>query len=179
MRIGIFASSRQVSVDLFEKEIKDVMMSISKSKNQPISITYGGGDKGLMGVVRREAHRLSIPIRGHNLKHWAVDPIEVIYPNLLERQQGIIKNSDVYIVLPGGIGTVYEMVQILCHNDVERIEKPILIYNVDGFYSTFLDFIEEMKGMGFIDFHMNMTVASTLPEVEKWLSKNVIKKNKL
>ena len=171
MRIGIFASSRQVSVDLFEKEIKDVVMCISKSKNQPISITYGGGDKGLMGVVRREAHLLSIPIRGHNLKNWAIDPTEAIYPDLLERQQGIIKNSDVYIVLPGGIGTVYEMVQILCHNDVERIEKPILIYNVDGFYSTFLDFIDEMKAIGFIDFHMNMTVASTLPEVEKWLVK--------
>jgi uncharacterized protein (TIGR00730 family) len=173
MRIGIFASSRDVSTELFEKDVTELIMSI-KNLNQKVSITYGGGDKGLMGVVRREARRLSIPIQGHNL----VDPTEVIHPNLLERQQGIVKNSDVCIVLPGGIGTVYEMVQILCNNDVERIEKPILIYNVDGFYSTFLDFIDEMKSLGFIDFHMNMTVASTLEEVEKWLIKSK-EKNKL
>ena len=177
MRIGIFASSRDVSTELFEKDVTELIMSI-KNLNQKVSITYGGGDKGLMGVVRREARRLSIPIQGHNLKNWAFDPTEIIHPNLLERQQGIVKNSDVCIVLPGGIGTVYEMVQILCHNDVERIEKPILIYNVDGFYSTFLDFIDEMKSLGFIDFHMNMTVASTLEEVEKWLIKSK-EKNKL
>lgn len=178
MRIGIFASSRDVSVQLFEKDVKNLIMMIKNVGNQSISITYGGGDKGLMGVVRREARLLSIPIQGHNLKKWAFDPTEVIHPNLLERQQGIVKNSDVCIVLPGGIGTVYEMVQILCHNDVERIEKPILIYNVDGFYSTFLDFIDEMKSLGFIDFHMNMTVASTLEEAEKWLIKSK-EKNKL
>ena len=167
MRIGIFASSRDVSVDLYEQEIKHLIGLI---KTKPLTtIVYGGGDKGLMGVVRREAHCLSIPIQGHNLKKWVVDPNEVIYPNLLERQQGIIKNSDVYIALPGGIGTVYEMVQIMCHNDVERIEKPLLIYNLDGFYTTFLDFIDEMKVMGFIDFHMNLTVASTLEEVDEWL----------
>jgi uncharacterized protein (TIGR00730 family) len=175
MRIGIFSSSRDISVELYGNEIKKVMNIICDfSKKKPIHIMYGGGNKGLMGVVKETSVELSIPITGHNLKKWCVDPKDIIYPNLLERQQGIVKNSDVYIAFPGGVGTVYEMVQIMAHNDVERIEKPILIYNVDNFFTTFIDFIDEMKGSGFIDFHMNVSVASTPEEVYEWLYKLVI-----
>lgn len=170
MRIGIFSSSRDVSVDLFGNEIKNVMNVIHTfSKKKPVHIMYGGGNKGLMGIVKQTSKALSIPITGHNLQKWCVDSSDIIYPNLLERQQGIVKNSDVYIALPGGIGTVYEMTQIMAHNDVERIEKPILIYNPYNFYTTFIDFIDEMKGSGFIDFHMNVTVAQTPEEVNEWL----------
>ena len=165
MKIGIFSSSKS---SVYELLVKHIFLMLS---NYRVHIIYGGGQKGLMGTVYHESKNHSIPITGHNLKKW-FDPElnDIIYQTLVERQNGIISDSELFLVLPGGIGTVYEMVQILCHNDVNEISKPIVILNVDHFYDTFIQFIDELKKSGFIESHMNLIIVSNVKELE-----NVIK----
>jgi uncharacterized protein (TIGR00730 family) len=173
-KIGIFASSKST---VFETVVKQLFIILS---NYPVHIVYGGGKKGLMGVVYTESKYNNIPITGHNLAKWFNPELnDIIYHTLVERQNGIVNDSNIFLVLPGGIGTVYEMVQILCHNDVNEISKPIIVFNIDGFYTTFIAFIEEMRRSHFIESSMNLIVVSNLTEFENVLKDYVTIKSKL
>ena len=69
---------------------------------------------------------------------------------------------DICIILPGGIVTLYEMLEMISR------EKPILIYNIDGFYTSFIDFIEELKTLHYIDRELNMYVFNSLNELNEF-----------
>jgi predicted Rossmann-fold nucleotide-binding protein len=71
---------------------------------------------------------------------------------------------DICIILPGGIGTLYEMLEMIYY------EKPILIYNIDGFYTSFIDFIDELKTLGFIDRELNIHVFNNINEINKYIN---------
>ena len=142
MIVGIFCSSREIA-RTYENAIVDALFVLFSVYHGTLQLSYGGGNKGIMGLVRQEAISHQIPITGHNLEKWAL-PGEQIYPTLLERQKGIVDSSDMYLIFPGGIGTIYELCQVLCHNDVERLDKPVIIYNINGLFDTFVLFLEEL-----------------------------------
>lgn len=71
---------------------------------------------------------------------------------------------DICIILPGGIGTLYEMLEMIYY------EKPILIYNIDGFYTSFIDFIDELKTLKFIDRELNIHVCNNLNELTECIN---------
>ena len=78
---------------------------------------------------------------------------------------------DICIILPGGIGTLYEMLEMISR------EKPILFYNIDGFYTSFIDFIEELKTLHYIDRELNMYVFNSLNELNDFININLLYKN--
>ena len=150
MWVGIFCSSRDSS-----KIYTPIVLYIMKILSECVvsGIVYGGGNNGLMGIVQNAAYDYSIPITGHNLERWKQDTrhTECIYPTLLERQKGLISSSDMYLVLPGGIGTIYELIQVLAHNDVEQLHKPVVLYNVDHLFDPLLDMFIELVSQGLMD----------------------------
>jgi uncharacterized protein (TIGR00730 family) len=150
MWVGIFCSSRESS-KIYTSIVLHIMKILSECTIS--GIVYGGGHNGLMGLVQDAAQDYSIPIIGHNLERWKEETrhTEIIYPTLLERQKGLITSSDMYLVLPGGIGTIYELVQVLAHNDVEHIYKPVILYNVDHLFDPLLDMFRELVSQGLMD----------------------------
>ena len=150
MWVGIFCSSRDSS-KIYKSIVLHLVTVLSKCAIR--GIVYGGGDNGLMGIVQNAAQAYSIPIVGHNLERWKQDTAytEFIYPTLLDRQKGLITSSDMYIVLPGGIGTIYELIQVLAHNDVEQLYKPIVLYNVDHIFDPLLDMFRELISQKLMD----------------------------
>lgn len=163
MIVGIFCSSR-ASALVYEHAVI-LMMSVLASHGIT-QITYGGGNNGLMGVVYRESLKHALPIVGHNLERWSLPHLdnEIIYTNLLDRQKGIMEMSDMYVILPGGIGTIYELTQTLCHNDVDRLGKPVIVYNIDHYYDTFLLFLTELIEKQVMDSDRIMLHSVTTPE---------------
>ena len=163
MIVGIFCSSR-ASAMVYEHAVT-LMMTVLASHGIT-QIAYGGGNNGLMGVVYRESLMHSIPIVGHNLERWSLPHLdnEIIYTNLLDRQQGIMEMSDMYVILPGGIGTIYELTQTLCHNDVDRLGKPVIVYNIDHYYDTFLLFLTELIERKVMDSDRLMLHSVTTPD---------------
>jgi uncharacterized protein (TIGR00730 family) len=152
MWVGIFCSSRDTST-IYAPIVFHIIKILSDCAIS--GIVYGGGNNGLMGIVQTLAHDYSMPIIGHNLERWKQETAcknpEYIYPTLLERQKGLITSSDMYLVLPGGIGTIYELIQVLAHNDVEHLYKPIVLYNVDHLFDPLLDMFRELVSQGLMD----------------------------
>ena len=147
-QVGIFCSSRENSVVLYRNIALQVLRILFEYG--VLNVNYGGGDKGLMGIVYHESLRLGINIRGHNLERWSQPYLEneIVYATLAERQQGLVESSNVYVVLPGGIGTVYEMTQVLCNNDVDKKNKAVILYNVNHFYDGILDWMKKSADDG-------------------------------
>jgi len=116
----------------------------------PIShVTYGGGHTGLMGCVRAEAEKCGIPVQGYNLTRWHTHADDMVLPTLTLRQAAIL-DQDVAIFLPGGIGTLYELTQVLCEADTKEQSRAIVLYDPDHYFDPFLQWYETIvtRGIG-------------------------------
>lgn len=119
------------------------------------SLVFGGGGNGLMGAAARGVRSEGGKILGVIPKFFNEEDIEaicdfcdeLIQPNTMrERKQIMEDNSDAFIVVPGGIGTFEEFFEILTLKQLCRHNKPIAIYNINGYYDELnMVLIEAMK----------------------------------
>lgn len=122
-----------------------------------ITLVYGGTTKGLMGVVADSligaggtAHGViteQLRQRGHthpNLHHTE------IVPSLRIRKQRMVELADAFIAVPGGIGTMEEMMEVWTMNQLAEIDKPVGLLNISDFYRPFLGFIDHMVACKFL-----------------------------
>jgi len=168
MIVGIFCSSRDIALQ-YESIVVEVITTLFVMFKKTITIVYGGGTKGLMGIVYRECNNHGIHVIGHNLQKWTLPELshEIIYPTLLERQQGIVESSDMYLIFPGGIGTLYELCHVLCNNDVENKNKMVIVYNVNHIFDTWLRFIDELIDKKLMDEdRLVLHIATSITELE-------------
>jgi uncharacterized protein (TIGR00730 family) len=122
-----------------------------------IGLVYGGGSLGLMGEVARatldHGGRVTgiIPAflseREQMLR--AVDEL-IVTEDMHERKRLMFERSDAFVALPGGIGTLEELVEQLTWSQLGQHKKPIVVANVEGFWTPFLNLLAHMKGDAFI-----------------------------
>jgi len=107
------------------------------------SLVFGGGGNGLMGAAARGVKSENGHILGVIPKFFRQEDIEaicnfcdeLIEPDTMrERKQIMEDNADAFIVVPGGIGTYEEFFEILTSKQLCRHNKPIAVYDIDGFY---------------------------------------------
>ena len=107
------------------------------------SLVFGGGKNGLMGAVARGIHECDGHILGVIPQFFIDESAEIAFDNcdemivpetMRERKQIMEENADAFIVVPGGIGTYEEFFEILTSKQLCRHNKPIAIYNINGFY---------------------------------------------
>lgn len=91
--------------------------------------------------------------------------------SMVARKEMMIDLSDVFVVLPGGIGTIEELFEVWTGNHVKAYSKPILIVNLDGFFDELLTFAKTQYENGFlIERHFSyITVVNTIPEAIAFL----------
>lgn len=122
-----------------------------------IGLVYGGGGNGLMGDVARA----TIAAKGHVTgiipeflmgKEHALESVNelIVTSDMHERKRLMFERSDAFIALPGGIGTLEELVEQLTWSQLGRHTKPIVVANIDGFWTPFLDLLTHMKSDTFI-----------------------------
>lgn len=125
-----------------------------------IRLVYGGGSRGIMGAVSQSVQdnggkvlgiipEFLMPKEGE----WdqTSEHLEIaITHNMHERKHRMFEESDAFIALPGGIGTLEEIVEIITWAQLGRHEKPIAFLNTNGFWNPMLDLIEHMRASGFI-----------------------------
>ena len=75
---------------------------------------------------------------------------EIITKTVSERTEGLIRESDVLIFLPGGIGTIYELFSSIESKRCHEFNKPIIIYNSNNFYDILLKFMNKMYNEKFV-----------------------------
>ena len=138
------ASSRQVDTKYFEatEQIANTIVA-----NNIISI-YGGGAVGLMGkyadtVLRKDGRIIGIIPKFMAEIEWAHKNLTelVIVNDLHQRKQRLIEGVDAVIALPGGCGTIEELLEVITLKRLGKFIKPIIIVNVDGFYNPLIEML--------------------------------------
>ena len=74
----------------------------------------------------------------------------VVTPDMHERKRLMFERSDAFVALPGGIGTLEELVEQLTWQQLGRHSKPVLLANIDGFWEPFFDLLSHMRSTQFI-----------------------------
>jgi uncharacterized protein (TIGR00730 family) len=125
-----------------------------------LRLTYGGGTKGIMGavaggVIENGGKVLGIIpqfLIGKEAGERKPDPqIELIVTkDMHERKHLLFENADAFVALPGGIGTVEEIVEIMTWAQLGRHRKPMVFANILGFWDPMLAMIAHMQAEGFI-----------------------------
>lgn len=112
------------------------------------SLVYGAGGSGLMGAVARGMTRGGGRITGVVPSFLKVDGIlydgcdEMVYTETMrQRKQIMDERSDAFIVTPGGIGTYEEFFEIYTLKQLGRHQKPIVIFNIDGYFDRLLEML--------------------------------------
>jgi hypothetical protein len=122
-----------------------------------LRLVYGGGNVGLMGTVARAVLDHGGYVTGIipeflKKRELMLDAVQdtVIVPDMHTRKQMMYERSDAFIALPGGIGTLEELVEQLTWAQLGRHKKPILMLDVNGFWKPLLVLLAHMRQAQFI-----------------------------
>jgi uncharacterized protein (TIGR00730 family) len=122
-----------------------------------VHLVYGGGGVGLMGAVAHAAMEGGGAVTGvipdflverERALQGARDVILV--KDMHERKRLLFENADAFVALPGGIGTLEEVVEQLSWIQLQRHKKPVLLVNLKGFWKPFTALIDHLIARGFI-----------------------------
>ncbi|MCL2629427.1 MAG: TIGR00730 family Rossman fold protein [Alphaproteobacteria bacterium] len=122
-----------------------------------IRLVYGGGNVGLMGTVANAAKTAGGEVIGIttqnilNLQEPLLEGIQSeIENNLSKRKQRMFDLSDAFCILPGGLGTLDELVEIMVMHQIKESHKPIYFLNTNGYWNMFGNIMAYMQKEGFL-----------------------------
>ena len=114
-----------------------------------LEVIFGGGNVGLMKVVADTAIENGGKVTGITLRSLhefeLTNPIineTIITNSLFERKEKFLDMSDAFIVLPGGVGSMDELLEVMVSNQLGGINKPVGLLNIDGYYDGFLEWLQ-------------------------------------
>jgi uncharacterized protein (TIGR00730 family) len=122
-----------------------------------LSLVYGGGNVGLMGVIADEVLRLGGEVTGviptalvqREVAHTGLTR-QFVVKDMHERKAMMASLSDGFIAMPGGMGTMEELFEMLTWSQLGIHSKRVGLLNVDGFYDSLVGFIGHATEQGFI-----------------------------
>ena len=152
--ICIFAGSSVGNRKIYTETAKDLAASII---DHGYKIVFGGGSNGLMGILADSAIDAGGHITGiiteqlNNIEvgHKGLSEL-VIVETMHDRKKEMAERSDAVVCLPGGVGTWEEFFESLTWNQLGLQSKPIILLNLDDYYSLFSEFVEHSVAEGFL-----------------------------
>ncbi len=121
-----------------------------------IDLVYGGASIGLMGAVARGVHEKKGKVIGVLPKFFKTIEIEygeadelIVTRDMRERKAIMDERSDAFIVLPGGVGTLEEAMEIFSLIQLKQTVKPLVIINTEGFYDGIIRHFEQLVTLKF------------------------------
>lgn len=145
MKVCVFGASSTEIDDAYITATEQLGEALAKAGH---SLVYGAGGSGLMGAVARGMTRGGGSITGVVPSFLKVDGIlydgcdEMVYTETMrQRKQIMDERSDAFIVTPGGIGTYEEFFEIYTLKQLGRHQKPIVIFNINGYFDRLLEML--------------------------------------
>jgi uncharacterized protein (TIGR00730 family) len=129
-----------------------------------IRLVYGGGSVGMMGTVARAVLDHGGDVTGiipeFLVQKEVVMPLKdlIVTPDMHERKRLMFEHSDAFVALPGGIGTLEELVEQLTWKQLGRHAKPVLLADIDGFWEPLLALFTHMRSTQFIRSNMAVEI---------------------
>lgn len=122
-----------------------------------LALVYGAGNVGLMGVLAdgvvsrggRAVGFIPRKLADLGLSHAGLSEL-VVCGTMAERKAAMIERADAFVALPGGIGTLEELAELLTLNQLGYVSKPVGLLDSGGFWRPFVALIEHMVAQGFV-----------------------------
>ena len=173
--IAVFCGSSTGKDDLYRQTSLQLASYFLKHE---ITLVYGGGNIGLMGVIADE-------IMLHNGKVIGVIPEFlaqrevanhditqlIVVETMHQRKQKMCDLSDAFLILPGGFGSMDELFEILTWKQLGLHHKPIAVLNINGYYNALLQLIDDMSNQQFVspDNKKLLMFINSVDEIGEWL----------
>jgi uncharacterized protein (TIGR00730 family) len=142
---------------------------------EKIGLVFGGGGVGLMGTVARAARDAGSEVTGiiptflinRERPEAAHSTRTIVTKDMHERKHKMFELADAFVALPGGIGTLEELVEQLTWIQLGQHQKPLLILNTKVFWNPLLALLENFRDMGFVGQHAidNLLVAEKIEDI--------------
>lgn len=160
--ICVFCGSSFGTSNLYKQEAKRLGALLAKHN---IELIYGGGNSGLMGTLAHSVMKNNGKATGiitkkiyDNVDHLELTDLKIV-DSMHERKAMMYQLADAFIALPGGIGTLEEMFEVMTWNQIGYHLKPMGLFNIDHYYDPLHDLLEHMLEEGFVQKqHMNQTI---------------------
>jgi uncharacterized protein (TIGR00730 family) len=171
-KICVYCGSSPGSDGRFVDEAKAFGTLLGKEK---IGLVFGGGGVGLMGAVARAARDSGAEVTGiipqflvnRERPEAAHSTKTIVTKDMHERKHKMFELADAFVALPGGIGTLEELVEQLTWIQLGQHQKPVLILNTGGFWNPLLKLFNNFRDLGFLGQHAinNLLVAEKVEEI--------------
>ncbi len=152
-----------------------------------VGLVYGGGSHGLMGATARAVLEHGghvtgiIPgfLRDRELMLEQTQEMLVV-PDMHTRKRLMFERSDAFVALPGGIGTLEELVEQMTWVQLQQHTKPVLIADIDGFWGPLLSLLQHMRQNGFVrnDVEVDYLVARQTRDILPMLADRIARTEK-
>ena len=135
--VCVFCGSSDAASPAYLEAAADLGRALAAAK---LRLVYGGGGVGLMGATARAAHAAGGEVLGVIPgflvgKERALESVEhVVVTSMHERKQMFFDQADGFVILPGGIGTLEEVIELLSWRRLDLHHMPVVFYNPDGFW---------------------------------------------
>lgn len=153
-RICVFCGSSNGNKRVYSDAALDLGRELVERK---INLIYGGGSVGLMGLVSKTVYEGGCDVVGVIPK--ALMPLEIsgetvgelrVVADMHERKAEMARQADAFIALPGGYGTLEELLEMTTWSQLGIHDKPVGLLNVDGYYNALLALFDKGVEEGFI-----------------------------
>jgi hypothetical protein len=152
MRITVFAGSSRRSAAPFLALAEALGGEIARRGHE---LVYGGGRTGLMGALADAALAAGGRVHGvilrrfieEDVHHLGVEMFQV--DDMRARKAGLDERADAFVALPGGLGTLEELAEVLSFRKLELHHRPVVLLNAGGFWDPLLDWFERAVDAGF------------------------------
>jgi uncharacterized protein (TIGR00730 family) len=175
MNVCVFCASSDRVADVFFDAAGELGRALAHGGH---TLVYGGGDIGLMGCLARANHDAGGKIIGVIPqfmvdKELAYEPADelIITEDMRERKSIMDQRADAFIALPGGFGTLEELIEIVTLRQLRVHDKPIALINTAGFYDSLIAVFEQYITLAFAKerhrsaYHLAADVAAAMKHI--------------
>ncbi|XP_008781256.1 cytokinin riboside 5'-monophosphate phosphoribohydrolase LOG3-like [Phoenix dactylifera] len=153
-RVCVFCGSSTGKRDCYQDAAVELGKELVARK---VDLVYGGGSIGLMGLVSGAVHSgggrvigiIPTTLMDKEITGETVGEVKAV-ASMHQRKAEMARHSDAFIALPGGYGTLEELLEVITWAQLGIHKKPVGLLNVDGYYNSLLAFIDKAVDDGFI-----------------------------
>lgn len=187
--ICVFCGSSRGFNNKYSEPTRELAKIFAK-KN--LNLVYGGANIGLMKVIADAVLKNGSEVYGvmpknlaeREIAHSGITKMHIV-ETMAQRKQVMADISDAFVILPGGVGTMDELFEILSWNQLGFMKKPVGIYNIDGFFNHLIDYLDHAIKEKFLrqehrdnmivddnpESMMKKLLSFTFIEPEKWVER--------
>ena len=177
MNIVVYCGSSSGNDNKFTESAKALGKWIGESGN---TLVYGGANRGLMGAISDAALEAGGKVIGvlpdvqriQERRHQGLTQY-IDTASMAERKAKMIELADAFVALPGGIGTLDELTDVMSLSSLDITECPIVLFNTDGYYQPLRAVLRNIveNGFGRSEYFSKVLVSEDMEEIAEFLSR--------